>query len=309
MRPPPVPPKQWDTFDRTSLKASERIHPLPSENLHKESKEILVKATKDSPAVSVYSKGINSRKTTPARGGMYMKVLYDYDADEKTSLSLRQGDIIQVITQLESGWWEGVLNDVCGWFPSNYCVVVQTPPEEYRTPKNDDSFHATFDESSEDEVLLKDTAGSEDGFWIPQATPDGRLFYFNTLTGVSTMELPLESPVAASPNETIPELKPMEGEDAAFRIPRSTPDRTLFSFNSKTGETRREPPKNSLIPPSSHHKISEPTVLPFMITSKDLQKRPERQPATYGWELEHTVLETDNGEPFSVCKRLPVTLT
>jgi son of sevenless-like protein len=41
----------------------------------------------------------------------------------------------------------------------------------------------------------------EAAFWIPQATPDGRLFYFNTLTGVSTMELPLESP---SPNESGP---------------------------------------------------------------------------------------------------------
>ncbi|CBX98647.1 predicted protein [Plenodomus lingam JN3] len=41
-------------------------------------------------------------------------------------------------------------------------------------------------------------ANKEDqaAYWIPQATPDGRLFYFNTLTGVSTMELPLEAPGA-----------------------------------------------------------------------------------------------------------------
>ena len=42
----------------------------------------------------------------------------------------------------------------------------------------------------------------EAAFWIPQATPDGRLFYFNTLTGVSTMELPLETPT--SNNESGP---------------------------------------------------------------------------------------------------------
>jgi len=42
----------------------------------------------------------------------------------------------------------------------------------------------------------------EAAFWIPQATPDGRLFYFNTLTGESTMELPLEAPTSA--NETGP---------------------------------------------------------------------------------------------------------
>jgi son of sevenless-like protein len=39
-------------------------------------------------------------------------------------------------------------------------------------------------------------------FWIPQATPDGRLFYFNTETGENSMELPLESP--SSSTETGP---------------------------------------------------------------------------------------------------------
>jgi son of sevenless-like protein len=53
----------------------------------------------------------------------------------------------------------------------------------------------------------------EAAFWIPQATPDGRLFYFNTLTGVSTMELPLETP---SLNETGP------GDRANVYIPESS---------------------------------------------------------------------------------------
>jgi son of sevenless-like protein len=63
-------------------------------------------------------------------GGMYVRALYDYDADDRTSLSFRQGDIIQVITQLESGWWDGVINGVRGWFPSNYCAVVQPPHDD-----------------------------------------------------------------------------------------------------------------------------------------------------------------------------------
>lgn len=69
--------------------------------------------------------------TTP--GMLYVRALYDYDADDRTSLSFRSGDIvrntsepmasgslsralglthhlqIQVITQLESGWWDGVI--------------------------------------------------------------------------------------------------------------------------------------------------------------------------------------------------------
>ena len=66
--------------------------------------------------------GFNSAVSPP--GGMYVRALYDYDADDRTSLSFRQGDIIQVITQLESGWWDGVINGVRGWFPSNYCTVL-----------------------------------------------------------------------------------------------------------------------------------------------------------------------------------------
>src|SRR4051794_21176445 len=44
--------------------------------------------------------------------GMYVRALYDYEADDQTSLSSHQGDIIQVITQLDSGWWDGVINGV-----------------------------------------------------------------------------------------------------------------------------------------------------------------------------------------------------
>src|SRR5204863_857346 len=48
---------------------------------------------------------------------------YDYNASDPTSLSFCRGDVIQVLNQLESGWWDGVINGVRGWFPSNYCAA------------------------------------------------------------------------------------------------------------------------------------------------------------------------------------------
>ncbi|KAL8834491.1 MAG: hypothetical protein Q9170_003726 [Blastenia crenularia] len=54
----------------------------------------------------------------------YVRALYDYHAGDGTSLSFRQGDIIEVIMRSESGWWDGVLHGVRGFFPSNYCAVV-----------------------------------------------------------------------------------------------------------------------------------------------------------------------------------------
>ncbi|GAB7347083.1 hypothetical protein MBLNU459_g3214t1 [Dothideomycetes sp. NU459] len=154
---------------------------------------------------------------------MHVRALYDYDADDRTSLSFRQGDIIQVITQLESGWWDGVIHGVRGWFPSNYCEVVAAPTtddpidallghngsgtrldDESESDYGDHELTMLSDSrasNNSSRQLMQDSADSsheEAAFWIPQATPDGRLFYFNTLTGVSTMELPLETPTSAN---------------------------------------------------------------------------------------------------------------
>ena len=153
-----------------------------------------------------------SGSVAPA-GAMYVRALYDYDADDRTSLSFRQGDVIQVITQLESGWWDGVINGVRGWFPSNYCAIVQRPGddgdpqpligEDAETGSiggteytNSDSESVNGHDTAQLPIEALDRDQEEAAFWIPQATPDGRLFYFNTLTGVSTMELPLETPPA-----------------------------------------------------------------------------------------------------------------
>jgi son of sevenless-like protein len=155
-------------------------------------------------------------------GAMYVRALYDYEADDRTSLSFHEGDIIQVITRLESGWWDGVINGVRGWFPSNYCQIITSSDEmpgleeggytDRIDDENDEQ--EAYEEALDDDDLsdhddgeglpLEGTDGdrSRADFWIPQATPDGGLFYYNTMTGESSMELPLESP--SSLNETGP---------------------------------------------------------------------------------------------------------
>lgn len=153
---------------------------------------------------------------------IYVRALYDYEADDRTSLSFHEGDIIQVINQLESGWWDGVINGVRGWFPSNYCQVISNP-EDIMEGKSHDELNDD-DEDLEDEEYEDNYGEGDDAdferddiaqlsaerfsssnkaradFWIPQATPDGRLFYYNTMTGESSMELPLESPSSGTEN-------------------------------------------------------------------------------------------------------------
>ena len=175
----------------------------------------------------VHPSGMNGQLgATAPPAGMYVRALYDYEADDRASLSFRQGDTIQVITQLATGWWDGIINDVRGWFPSNYCAVISGPDDVLpRTqpllhngdvagdPGNEDEYDEEDDALDVNDIPRSNGTPNSNGdaesreqeeaaFWIPQATPDGRLFYFNTLTGVSTMELPLETPT--SPNETGP---------------------------------------------------------------------------------------------------------
>ncbi|KAF7714283.1 Cell division control protein [Penicillium ucsense] len=167
---------------------------------------------------------------SPEPPALFVRAMYDYDADDHTSLSFRRGDIIQVLNQLETGWWDGVIDNTRGWFPSNYCTII-TEADDFgeHTTHGQDETEISAESGAEDEAAngrLEDeeldseahpheaqpgVSGEggvpaandqeEAAFWIPQATPDGRLFYFNTLTGYSTMELPFENPAA---NETGP---------------------------------------------------------------------------------------------------------
>ncbi|KAI3344006.1 ras GEF [Ustulina deusta] len=152
-------------------------------------------------------------------GTLYVRALYDYEADDRTSLSFHEGDVIQVITQLESGWWDGVINGVRGWFPSNYCQIITSPDEMPDQAQNGEAYRG--DDEFEDGVVYDDEAEIENesdsddfnafplegrgrntnstsraDYWVPQATPEGRLFYYNTLTLESCTELPLESPTS-----------------------------------------------------------------------------------------------------------------
>ncbi|KAI0304394.1 ras GEF [Multifurca ochricompacta] len=54
----------------------------------------------------------------------FCRAKYDYQSTDDASLSFRRGDIIEVLTRLETGWWDGLLGEERGWFPSNYVDVI-----------------------------------------------------------------------------------------------------------------------------------------------------------------------------------------
>ncbi|RKP14977.1 SH3 domain-containing protein, partial [Piptocephalis cylindrospora] len=50
----------------------------------------------------------------------HCRALYDFSSPDESALNFHTGDIIEVFTQLPSGWWDGMVGDQRGWFPSNY---------------------------------------------------------------------------------------------------------------------------------------------------------------------------------------------
>ena len=49
---------------------------------------------------------------------------FDYAAENPDELTIKEGDIITVLSTKDQGWWEGEFNGKRGVFPSNFVEVV-----------------------------------------------------------------------------------------------------------------------------------------------------------------------------------------
>ncbi|XP_072306618.1 SH3 domain-containing kinase-binding protein 1 [Eucyclogobius newberryi] len=67
------------------------------------------------------------------------KAAFSYVPQHEDELELKIGDIIDVITEVEEGWWEGVLNGKSGMFPSNFTkeIVLDSDTPSIATSQED----------------------------------------------------------------------------------------------------------------------------------------------------------------------------
>lgn len=59
-----------------------------------------------------------------ASQSFFVRALFDFTGQDTSSLSFKRGDVIEVLNTLPSGWWDGLLDDERGWFPSNYVQAI-----------------------------------------------------------------------------------------------------------------------------------------------------------------------------------------
>ncbi|NXG49976.1 SH3K1 protein, partial [Psilopogon haemacephalus] len=77
------------------------------------------------------------------------QVAFSYMPQNEDELELKVGDIIEVVGEVEEGWWEGILNGKTGMFPSNFIKELS------------DSDDAGTAQEEQVKPSLKDATGSE----------------------------------------------------------------------------------------------------------------------------------------------------
>lgn len=72
----------------------------------------------------------NYAALTPPPPQKKLMVVYDYDSEAPNELTIRENDIVTVITEDPSGWWKGELNGTVGLFPSNFAQPYEDGPDQ-----------------------------------------------------------------------------------------------------------------------------------------------------------------------------------
>ena len=62
--------------------------------------------------------------------GLVARALYPYSADGETELSIKSGDLINLVQCSDKYWWEGEVGGKVGFFPSSYVTIIEDHSQE-----------------------------------------------------------------------------------------------------------------------------------------------------------------------------------
>ena len=71
-----------------------------------------------------------STAPTDSLAGRKATVTFDYDAQNEDELTLKCNEVVEVIQEVEEGWWEGTFNGKKGLFPSNFVTLIEEDEKE-----------------------------------------------------------------------------------------------------------------------------------------------------------------------------------
>lgn len=95
---------------------------------------------------------------------------------------------MEVVNRLESGWWDGFLGEMRGWFPSNYVAVISDEEAEellygegdWMGVEMDNDGDRSASSSASGGGMLELAGGAETSdFWMPEVTSSGQVGVFS----------------------------------------------------------------------------------------------------------------------------------
>ncbi|XP_016134491.1 SH3 domain-containing kinase-binding protein 1-like [Sinocyclocheilus grahami] len=113
--------------------------------IKKDSKKEVKKESSLAGSKSDLSNGSASPKSEPSlrstkKGEAFRKrrckAVFSYAPQNEDELELKIGDVIEVLGEVEEGWWEGTLSGKTGMFPSNFTKELLAEAEDL-TPQDD----------------------------------------------------------------------------------------------------------------------------------------------------------------------------
>uniref|UniRef100_A0A7M5V7G2 SH3 domain-containing protein n=1 Tax=Clytia hemisphaerica TaxID=252671 RepID=A0A7M5V7G2_9CNID len=148
-----------------------------------------------------------------------VRVLYDYKPVYENVLALSVGDFVEVVEEIDDGWWKGRQGDQEGMFPSNYVELVVDQSQESLESLNQVTFEVVSDYTANmmsDELNLKvgdivSNVGKENDGWLEGEVNGKRgMFPGNVVTVKDSTHIQL---IDDEPQEPSKNLNPVGFEE------------------------------------------------------------------------------------------------
>ncbi|XP_074478795.1 SH3 domain-containing kinase-binding protein 1 isoform X3 [Sebastes fasciatus] len=228
-------------------------------------------------AASVTPETMKTEPDGKAKGRELCKVLFPYEAQNEDEMSLKEGEIINIITKecADAGWWKGEIGGRQGVFPDNFVKLLEAEKERPKKPPPPSAPSAKHTA----DVDLDAVPASTEKLSHPTATRprvQDRRPRSQIITPSSLSSIDLESPVVEDRKE----------KDKGKEEPEPVPSRPVEVFQRKgvpnisaPDNKAPLPPKPSvLIPPNAGHRPSSPSSSSGLSPSPELRHSPLTPP-------------------------------